>query len=178
MTRIHLHSWSPAIDDCIRSIDLDPANNMKAYYLLAQAQLALKHPNEALQSALTAYDECLKTSSSSTRNVCNLVLQAKKDKWEFRERERVRRRSALLRELEEGIWERWRREDEEVGSRYGKDTDSTEAQEEKADLESSTRRKVEELYSIFAIADPTNLTVRVTTPYPFLSFLFSRPKPC
>lgn len=32
-----------------------------------------------------------------------LVLQAKKEKWEAKERERIRRRSALLAELEEEL---------------------------------------------------------------------------
>lgn len=76
---------------------------MKGYYYLAQAQLALHHPNEALNSAMTAYNECLKTNNSSTRNVSQLVLQAKKEKWEAKERERIRRRSALLAELEEEL---------------------------------------------------------------------------
>ena len=51
---------------------------MKAYYYLAQAQLALHHPNEALSSALTAYDVCLKTNNASASNIAALILQAKK----------------------------------------------------------------------------------------------------
>ncbi|KAI4242396.1 MAG: hypothetical protein LQ352_007250, partial [Teloschistes flavicans] len=102
MTRIKLQSWEACIDDCLRSIELD-RDNMKGYYYLAQAQLALNHPNEALNSAMTAYQQCLKTDSSSTRNASQLVLQAKKEKWEAKERERIRKRSELLAELEHGL---------------------------------------------------------------------------
>lgn len=94
MTRIKLQSWDACIDDCIKAIELE-RDNMKGYFYLAQAQLALHHPNEALSSAVTAYQECLKTGSSSTAKVSELVLQAKKEKWEAKERDRIRRRSDL-----------------------------------------------------------------------------------
>ena len=138
---------------------------MKAYYYLAQAQLALHHPNEALQSALTAYDLCITgTNASSATNISSLVLQAKKEKWEVRERERLRRRSGMLRELEDGLeaiaegevrrlWERVERGGVGEG----------EAREEEEEVRARARRKVEELYSIFAIADPSNMQRRVRT---------------
>lgn len=148
---------------------------MKAYYYLAQAQLALHHPNEALQSALTAYDLCITSSSgaSSASNISSLVLQAKKEKWEVRERERLRRRSGMLRELEDGLndiaegevsglWERVER------GVLGEE----EAREEEEEVRATARRKVEELYSIFAVADPSNMQRRVRTS----PFLRSRPR--
>ena len=162
MTRIKMQSWEACIDDCIKSFELEPGN-MKGYYYLAQAQLALRHPNEALTSALTAYDECLKTNSSSTRNVSTLVLQAKKEKWEAKERERIRRRSDLLRELEDGLGKvaeyelkmlRLRIENGEVGK--------SEGAEERQEIESSSRQKIEELQNVFSISDPENLERRVT----------------
>ena len=135
---------------------------MKGYYYLAQAQLALHHPNEALTSALTAYEICIKSHNASAASISTLVLQAKKEKWEVRERDRIRRRSELLQELEHSIQGKGREELHTLESRierYG--FHEAEGEEEKAEIESSTRRKIEELRSVFAIADPKNLQRRV-----------------
>ncbi|KAI4260316.1 MAG: hypothetical protein L6R42_004110 [Xanthoria sp. 1 TBL-2021] len=153
MTRLRLQSWEPCIDDCLRSIALDKTNNMKGYYYLAQAQLALHHPNEALNSAMTAYHECLKTNNSSTRNVSQLVLQAKKEKWEAKERERIRRRSALLAELEEELRRKMGMELRKVDIMCEGQEETSDAREEREEVEDTWRRKIEELRSVFAIAD-------------------------
>ncbi|KAI4174601.1 MAG: hypothetical protein LQ343_002174 [Gyalolechia ehrenbergii] len=161
MTRLRLQCWNSCIDDCLRSIELSP-HNMKAYYYLAQAQLALHHPNEALSSALTAYDECLKSDifNSSTRHISQLVLQAKKDKWEAQERERMRRRSDLLRELEDGLTAMKGFDLQNLGVKYQGRLDSMEAKEERENVETGARKKIEELRSVFALADPENLQQR------------------
>lgn len=162
MTRIKLQSWEACIDDCIRSIELEQGN-MKGYYYLAQAQLALRHPNEALTSALTAYDECLKTNNASTKNVIALVLQAKKEKWEAKERDRIRRRSELLRELEDGLGKVAEYELHMLSSRIAHgEVDESEAAEEREGIEALSSQKIEELRNVFAIADPKNLQKRVT----------------
>jgi STIP1 family protein 1 len=130
---------------------------MKAYYYLGQAQLALRHPNEALSSALRAYELALHTKSPSTANISSFILDAKKEKWEARERERLRRRAGLVVELEESITTggkramgeiRDRQETGEIGAR--------EARDEIEEVEAETRKKVEELRSVFALADPEN----------------------
>lgn len=131
---------------------------MKAYYYLAQAQLALNHPNEALSSALTAYEKCLETWSSSTQAVSGLVLQAKKLKWDAKEREKVRQRSDLLRELEDGLITRKRAELRDLKLQHLEASDEA---EEKADIELATRRKIEELRNVFAVADPKYMQRRV-----------------
>ncbi|KAL8706094.1 MAG: hypothetical protein Q9201_000796, partial [Fulgogasparrea decipioides] len=159
MTRIKLQSWEACIDDCLRSIELDNSN-MKGYYYLAQAQLALKHPNEALNSALTAYYECLKTDSSSTRNASQLVLQAKKEKWEAKEKDRIRRRSELLSELEDGLRRMKEFELGNIKSRHQGRLDSTDAREEMEEVEDISRKKLEELQTVFALADPENMQQR------------------
>lgn len=163
MTRIKLQSWEACIDDCLRSIELD-RTNMKGYYYLAQAQLALKHPNEALNSALTAYHECLKTDNSSTRNASQLVLQAKKEKWEAKERERIRRRSDLLKELEDGLQKMQEAELMNVNFRHQGRLESSDAREEREEVEDLWRKKIEELRTVFALADPENLQQRVRFP--------------
>ncbi len=135
---------------------------MKGYYYLAQAQLALHHPNEALNSAVTAYHECLNTGSSSTANVSALVLQAKKEKWETKERDRLRRRSDLLRELEDGLQQFALYERKNINARMRNGgLSQSGAQEEEQELEASTRHKLDELRSVFAVADPENMQRRV-----------------
>ena len=160
MTRMKLLAWDSCIDDCLRSIDLD-SSNMKAFYYLAQAQLALKHPNEALQSALTAYRLCLKTDNTSTRNASQLVLQAKKEKCEQRERQRIRERSPLLKELEDGLETMREAEVRNVRFRHMGRAESSDAREEMEGVEEVWRKKVEELRTVFALADPENLARRV-----------------
>ena len=163
-TRIKLQSWEPCIDDCQDAIQLE-INCMKAYYYRAQAQLALNRPNEALTSAMLAYNLCLKTHDASTSFVSTLVLKAKKEKWEVRERERIRQRSALLQELEESILIKGGSELHAVREKVEKRGHHwVGASEEMAEIEASTRRKVEDLRSIFAIADPQNLQRRVRLP--------------
>ena len=135
---------------------------MKGYYYLAQAQLALHHPNEALNSALTAYDTCLKTNNSSASNISALVLQAKKEKWEAAERQRLRGRSLLLEELEDGIQQRAQEDISHLEDRLEhRELDEAEFVEEKTEIETSTRHKVDELRNVFATANPANLRRRV-----------------
>ena len=162
MARIKLQLWDGCIDDCLKCIELDQ-NNMKGYYYLAQAQLALKHPNEALSSALTAYHQCLKQLDPSTKSVSGLVLQAKKEKWEAKERQRIRRRSELLCDLEDAIQRKQAFELQKIDMRYPGREDSTDAREEREDVETSTQYKMEELQNIFAISDPEFLQRRVRT---------------
>ena len=153
---------------------------MKGYYYLAQAQIALHHPNEALNSALTAYDICIRTHDSSATNISNLILQAKKEKWEVKERDRLRRRSDLLKELEDSLSKAADAQTREIDQKMKYlELDPAEAQEEKAEIQVSLRRKTDELRSTFAIADPTNMTRRVSIfvprcaqrPYPDMQLL-------
>ena len=159
MARLKLQAWDACIDDSLKAIDLDHGS-MKGYYYLAQAQLALNHPNEALTSALTAYEKCLETFDKSATAVSNLVLQAKKQKWEAKEKERLRGRSELLRELEDGLM---KRKKEELQALKFRMLDFSDEQEEKADIELECRKKIGELRSVFAVADPKNLQRRVRT---------------
>lgn len=169
MTRIKLQQFENCMDDCLKSIELDRVN-MKGYYLLAQSQLALNHPNEALTSAITAYEKCLETNDKSTSAVSGLVLQAKKQKWEAKERERIRNRSSMLRELEDMLMKNKR---EELRQLRLKMLDFNEEAEEKSDIELECRKKVEELRTIFAIADPKNLQRRVYMIRQFASVVLS-----
>lgn len=136
---------------------------MKAYYYLAQAQMALNHPNEALTSALTAYEFCLQTGNASASSISSLILKAKKAKWEARERERLRRQDALWRELEDRLEAASQVERKAIEAEYQDGHISrTEASEEIEIVEEMTRKKIDELRSVFAAAKPQLMKRRVS----------------
>lgn len=160
--RLKLHQWQECIDDCLHSIDL-LRDNMKAYFLLAQAQLELHHPNEALASALTAYELCTgaRGQTSSAYTIANLVLRCKQEKWEVRERQRLRQKGGLLSELLERM-ERDRQSEirsiEEKESRF--QLGRVESQEQRQEIDQEWRGKMDDLRNIFAIAEPQNMEKR------------------
>ena len=158
MARLKLQAWEACIDDSIKSIELEDGN-MKGYFYLAQAQLALNHPNEAMASALTAYDKCIETLNPSAAAVSALVLKAKKEKWVAKEREDARRKSALLRELEDSIMTN---RATQLANLRRQRLEPTEEEELESEMETAARQKTEDLRSIFAIADPANLPKRVS----------------
>jgi STIP1 family protein 1 len=160
-SRIKLQAWDSCIDDCLKAIELQK-ENMKGWYYLAQAQIALHHPNEAYHSAIKAYEICLKTHDSSATNISTLILQAKKEKWEAKERDRIRRRSELLRDLEDALEEKAASQIQDVRSRMDHmELNATEGKEEIDEIQHSSRLKIEELRNMFAISDPENLKRRV-----------------
>ncbi len=128
---------------------------MKAYYNLAQAQMALHHPNEALTSALTAYDLCLRIGDASASNISSLILRAKKEKWEHRERERVRRHNYLLKELEDALQTARQHDREHIEDALASSAISyAAAQEELEIIDEMTRQKMEDTRNFFAQCDP------------------------
>ena len=153
LARFRLEAWEDCLNDCLQAIELKP-QNFKAYFYLAQAQLHLKHPNEALSSALTAYDIGVSTADAGTAKACELVLNAKKAKWETVERARLRQRNEMLRELEDSI--------EKAGYDQSHQTVNP---FEIYEIEEATKRKVQELYSLFATADPANMQRREVPDY-------------
>lgn len=171
MARLKLAAHDATIDDCLASIALEP-KNLKAYYVLAQAQLALNHPNEALQSALTAYHECLRLGSSSTSAVSSLVLQAKKDKWEVRERERLRRRSALLAELEDSLRTTAACELSRLDT-HSLPVSPSDLSDERTAIETLLATKLTDLAAVFAASDPLHMTRREVPEYLIDSISFS-----
>ena len=154
LVRVRLQMWDDAISDCLESIRLQP-RNMKAYYNLAQAQMGLHHPNEALTSALTAYEFCLAMGDTSANNISALILRAKKEKWELRERERIRRRSGLLIELEDSLHAARMSERRAIGdSLLHYEIDDAEAKAEFDLIEDAYAQKLDEIRKVFAVADP------------------------
>lgn len=132
----------------------------------AQAQLAINHPNEALSSAVRAYELCTSSPSqtSSAFTISALVVKCKRAKWDRREAERLRRRNALLAELEDKIEQDAKKELDDIEERASRGgMGKVEAQEERAAIEDTAKRKIGDLRNVFAMADPTNMTPRVRT---------------
>ena len=129
-----------------------------------QAQLELHHPNEALSSALTAYDLCSRSvhQTSSAFAISTFVLKCKKAKWELRERDRIWRRSELLKDLETKLVQDKYAELESIQERArAGELGQIAVQEESDAVEESSRLKVEELRNAFAISHPDSLQKRV-----------------
>lgn len=165
--RLKLENWDGVIDDCIRSIEL-LKENMKAFFYLAQAQLAINHPNEALSSALMAYDLCSRSAqqTSNAATISALVLRAKKAKWEIRERERIRRRGDLLADLEAHLEVSYKKETDEIQARVeAGEVGHVQGQEDKAACRAEWDKKREDLRTAFALSAPEMLQKREVPDY-------------
>ncbi|PVH83261.1 U-box-domain-containing protein [Cadophora sp. DSE1049] len=87
MALLKLHLYPRVILDTRHAISLLP-HNMKAYFQLAQAQIALGDPSSALTSAKKAHEFCVEEcmsggkGASSIGPITELVLRAKKEDWE------------------------------------------------------------------------------------------------
>lgn len=103
--RLQLQHWDGVVADCKHSISLrSPAPNFKAWYYLAQAQLALSHPREALAAAEEAYKQVQAAATpnpSSMTAISACVIKAKRAGFLAREKERLRRQGDLQAELDE-----------------------------------------------------------------------------
>jgi STIP1 family protein 1 len=108
MANLKLTRWDEVITDSLQAIELSPVN-MKGYYYLAQAEIELERPREALESAKKAHEYCVQEiqkggkAGGSIGPITQLVLRAKKEDWERREKERIRSRKGLLVELLEDL---------------------------------------------------------------------------
>jgi len=67
-----------------------------------------------------------------------------------------------LAELEDKIEQEKKKELGEIEERAGRgEMGKIEAQEERAAVEDTAKRKIEDLWNVFALADPKNMTPRV-----------------
>lgn len=165
--RLKLEKWEDVIDDCLRSIEL-LKENMKAYFYLAQAQIAINHPNEALSSALMAYELCTRSAqqTSNAATISALVLKCKKAKWDIRERDRIRRRADLLADLEASLEVTYKKDVDEVDARVeAGEVGKVEGAEEKGERQREWEKKRDDLRTAFAISDPNNLGKREVPDY-------------
>lgn len=94
------------------------------------------------------------------------MLQCKKSKWEGRERERLRRKNPLLAELEDKIEASANQEQVIINEKASRgEMGAVEAVEERTALQKATQQKIDDLRSIFAIADPNNMDKREVPDY-------------
>jgi STIP1 family protein 1 len=129
----------------------------------AQAQLSLHHPNEALSSALTAYEQVrepaptTKTSPKDLETFSAFVLTCKKAKFAVRDRDRERRQGGLRAEFEDTLERNKQRDLDEV-SRFLQtgEMGQVEAYERNQEILLHFESKCGELRSVFALADPAN----------------------
>ena len=167
--RLKLQNWDGAVNDCLKSIEVTGPNDSthKAFYFLAQAQLALHHPHEALSSALTAYEQVLhpapgaKISPRDIETFSSFVLRCKKAKFTARDRERLRRQGDLRAELEETLETNKKRELDDVSHQLESGVFAqVEATERNAEIQSNFEHKVAELRALFAAVDPEHYKPR------------------
>ncbi|RDL33743.1 uncharacterized protein BP5553_08111 [Venustampulla echinocandica] len=150
MALLKLSRWSAVIEDSNHAISL-LAENMKAYYYLAQAQIALHDSEFALDSAKKAHELCVKEvliggkGAGSLNVITELVLKCKKENWERKEKERLMARGGLLADLV-GLLERERDQKQEVV--HG-DT----SQELIREISNEYAEKIEELRHTFEAAN-------------------------
>jgi STIP1 family protein 1 len=150
MALLRRSQWDEVITDSIHAIELLP-KNMKAYYYLAQAQIALSQPGSALASALRAHDLCVKEihtggkGGASIGHITELVLRCKKEDWERRETERSRRRGGFREEMMELL----------VKERDRVVQEATDAghKGEAGDLGFEYQAKIDDLTELFASSD-------------------------
>jgi STIP1 family protein 1 len=129
---------------------------MKAYYHLAQAQIALHRTAEALESSKMAHKYCVEEihkggkGGSSIGAITELVLRCKKERWEELEDERLRRREGLLEDIVKSL----------EAEKEGKLRDvvlgcaehglrDEEVHQRKEDIEKAYKTKIEDLRSVF-----------------------------
>jgi STIP1 family protein 1 len=130
---------------------------------IAQAQYELSHPNEALTSAMTAYDICARstTQTSNAFSIAQFVLKCKQAKWNLRERDRLRRRNQLLKDLESKLESDQEQELDDIESRrQSGNLGDVGATEESFSVKQTYETKIHDLRTAFAISDPSNMEKR------------------
>lgn len=148
MARLKLGHWESVIADCQTCLGLAP-QNMKAHYYLSQAQLSIGDFDSALTNALAAHKICATTNDKSLGAITNIVLRCKKDRWEDREKKRLRQE----RELEEEMLEMLAR-DRDVMLKV--ESDET----ERSIIEEEANEKMKALRNVFENAREQNLKRR------------------
>ncbi|EMC93323.1 hypothetical protein BAUCODRAFT_75854 [Baudoinia panamericana UAMH 10762] len=163
--RLKLQKNNDAVNDCLNSIEISgpKGQNHKAFYFLAQAQLALHHPHEALSSALTAYEQVLhpqpaaKISPKDLETFSSFVLKCKKAKFIARDRERLRRQGDLRAELEDALECQKQHDLEHVADQLQScQLGNVEASERHQEILTNYETKISEIRAVFAAADPSN----------------------
>jgi len=109
LLKLHLFPLAITLSQHAISLSPPPSISMKAHFQLAQAQIALHNPSSALESSKLAHKLCIDEivaggkGGGSIGPITELVLRCKKELWEQREDERLRKRGGLLEECARGL---------------------------------------------------------------------------
>lgn len=142
MARVKLQRWEDAIADCQACLALSP-NNMKALFQMALAQLELRDFDVALDNATRAYVIAADIEDKSLSSFTQLVLRCKKERWDDRERARLRQAS----ELEAEVMALLARERDQALADCGDDGDG-----ERADVQAEWDARLATMRSTFQLA--------------------------
>lgn len=142
MARLKLGHWESVIADCQTCLALSP-NNMKAHYYLAQAQLAIRDFDGALDNALAAHRICAAANDKSLAAITATVLRCKKERWDAREKQRLRQEH----ELEEEMLELLRRERDAALTQVAPGDDV-----ERRTIEDEAEQRIKVLSAVFETA--------------------------
>ncbi|KAL9113005.1 MAG: hypothetical protein Q9227_002870 [Pyrenula ochraceoflavens] len=121
LTRLRLSNNLGAEDDAQKAIDLYGPKNpsaMKSYYFLAQAQLAVNHPMDALNNAKIAYGMCIEQKGKDVEAMSQFILRTKQEVWRRAETIRLRGADDTLKEIEELLEDRCGQELQAVQQRF------------------------------------------------------------
>ncbi|KAH7314248.1 U-box domain-containing protein [Rhexocercosporidium sp. MPI-PUGE-AT-0058] len=152
MALLKLHLYPRVILDTRHAISLLP-HNMKAYFQLAQAQIALSDPSAALISAKKAHEFCVEEcmtggkGASSIGPITELVLRAKKEDWERKEDERVKGLGGLLGDVVRGLE---RERDAELKAIEG---EGEEREKREKEIAGVWEKKIEDVKKVFESAE-------------------------
>jgi STIP1 homology and U-box containing protein 1 len=134
---------------------------MKAYYHLAQAQIALHRTSEALESSKAAHRFCVEEiyrggkGGSSIGPITELVLRCKKEWWEEKEEARLKAMPGLLQELIGGLEQKKKWALKAAIEEHTAPNGIMLEEEVRADVERQYKGKIEELRSTFEVAGRT-----------------------
>jgi STIP1 family protein 1 len=139
-----MSAWQGVIEDSQAAIALMP-HNLKGYYYLAQAEIAISDSASALLHAKEAHRICVaagQKEAGSLTNITELVLKCKKVDWERREKIRIREKGSLINEMEDLL--------RAEGERISRETELE--GEGRRELEQEYERKIELLRTTFEVA--------------------------
>lgn len=117
---------------------------MKSYYFLAQAQLSLYHPQDALRSAKIAYGMCLEQKGRDMDAMSQFILRTKQEMWKRNEATRLRAASETLREVEELLEEKRDRDIKALNAKFqNQEIGETGRDEEGADIQREAAERLQ-----------------------------------
>ncbi|CAK7566083.1 MAG: hypothetical protein SEPTF4163_004017 [Sporothrix epigloea] len=89
LARLKLELWDDVVADSNACLDRSP-DNMKAHYLLSQAELQLRDFENAVEHCRRAHALCVASDDRSLTQITNHMLECKRARWAEKERQRTR----------------------------------------------------------------------------------------